>query len=67
MDIFVATKAVALTFFSVRGILWFKAKKFNSTPVICTLLVSIAIVISELAYRFTDRNLRYRFFQNAFS
>ena len=78
LDIFVVTKAVVLTFFSVRGILWFRQKKFNSLPVIITLIISIAIVsricnfsvlnhyfvqvISECVFRFTNRHLRYRFF-----
>ena len=81
IDVFVIVKAIVLTWVCVSGILWFKNKKYNSFPVICTLIVSLAIVsenfdaliqfseqvISELAYRFTDRNLRYRFFQNAIS
>mmetsp|Transcript_19070 Transcript_19070/g.25815 ORF Transcript_19070/g.25815 Transcript_19070/m.25815 type:complete len:332 (+) Transcript_19070:91-1086(+) len=67
MNVFVIVKALVITYFCGQGIMWFFNRKYNSYPVIFTLLISIGIVLSEMAYRFTDRNLRYRFFQNAFS
>lgn len=47
MDVFVTTKAFVLTFLCISGILWFRNKKFNSFPVMCTLVASIAIVSTQ--------------------
>ena len=44
MDIFVISKALIITFFSAKGAIWWYQRKFNSVPVIFTLIVSIAIV-----------------------
>ena len=65
LDIFVTVKAVVLIYFSSQGIYWFLKNSFIAMAVIFILLVSCTLVISEMAYRFTDRSLRYRFIQNA--
>ena len=44
MDCFVIGKALIITYYSTMGIIWWYKRKFNSFPVICTLIVSIAIV-----------------------
>ena len=60
MDVFVTTKAFVLTFLCISGILWFRNKKFNSFPVMCTLVASIAIVSENLLYSRSDINLQLR-------
>ena len=58
-------KALVLTVLCIQGIKWFWQKNFDSIMVIFTLMISMGLVISEMAFRFTRRSLRYRFIQNA--
>ena len=58
-------KALVLIVLSLQGIKWFWEKNFDSIMVIFTLIISMGLVVSEMAFRFTTRSLRYRFTQNA--
>ena len=67
LDVFVVVKAAVLIFFSLQGIVWWCKRSFLKGTVIFILIISIAIVISEMAYRFTHRGIRFRYVLNAVS
>ena len=61
INVLVIIKAVVLIAVSTRGIVWFCRRSFKSIVIIGLLTLSIALVIGEVIYRFTEENLRYRF------
>ena len=61
INVFVIVKAVILIAVSLRAIVWFCKSNYRSFVIISLLMLSIVLVISEVIYRFTDANLRFRF------
>ena len=58
LDIFVVTKAVALIYFSVQGMIWFWKSSFTAISVLGTLLISMGLVSTLSSYSFYP-NLNY--------